>query len=327
MEHIIVKYLDGSASDGEKQILLNWMDKNEANRQAFSEIRDLWITAGNVLSEHSDSTGAFELFKEKAIRYEKTKQRKMHHIRILKYAASVAVLTVCSLGMYLLGSRNSADTGVVTVINNVTVRDDKSSFTLPDGTKVWLNTNSRLSCPDRFDGQRRTVTLDGEGYFEVSHDEANPFWVETDGFAVKVLGTVFDVKNYSDGATSETVLLSGKVEIDFKNGGTPVTLLPGQKMSCNRQTGDYRIDPVDASEYALWKNDRLVMNNEELETVFRKMERWYNLELVYDQTLPLRSRHTITITSEPKEEILRLLSITTPVKYRIEGDKVYIKKK
>jgi hypothetical protein len=98
-------------------------------------------------------------------------------------------------------------------------------------------------------------------------------------------------------------------------------------MSYNKQTGDYVIASINASEYALWKNDRLVMENESLETIFGKMERWYNVKIIYDATLPLKSRHTITITSEPKEEILRLLSITTPITYKVENDKVFIQRK
>jgi ferric-dicitrate binding protein FerR (iron transport regulator) len=125
----------------------------------------------------------------------------------------------------------------------------------------------------------------------------------------------------------EVVLLSGKVEVDIKESGEAMQLLPNQKISYNKQTGDYEIAFIDVSEYALWKNDRLVMDNEELETIFGKMERWYNIKIIYDATLPLKSRHTITITSEPQEEILRLLSITMPITYKIEKDKVLIQRK
>jgi ferric-dicitrate binding protein FerR (iron transport regulator) len=190
-----------------------------------------------------------------------------------------------------------------------------------------LNNDSKLSYPEHFSGWQRVVKLEGEGYFEVFHDETNPFFVETNGFAVKVLGTVFDVRNYPNDAIPEVVLLSGRIEVDIKKGSESVQLLPNQKMSYNKQTGNYDIASIDAPEYALWKNDKLVMDNEELETIFRKIGRWYNVDIVYDKNLPLTSRHTITITSEAKEEILRLLSITMPIKYQIENDKVIIKRK
>ncbi len=327
MEHLILKYLEGTASDEEKQTLLNWIHENESNKNEFHEIRDLWITTGNVLSETSDSQKAFDRFKQSVAGYENVRKQKRNRIRILKYAASVAIFIVCSLGMYLLGGRNIKKEKLQTVVNQTIVRNEKVSLLLPDGTKVWLNKDSKISYPDSFDDKRRLVILDGEGYFEVAHDETRPFFVETKGMTVKVLGTVFDMKNYSDDVISETVLLSGKVEVDMDNDKDPILLSPNQKISYNKQTGNHYIEDIDAPEYALWKNDKLVMDNEELEAIFKKIGRWYDVDIVYDRTLPLKTRYSITITDEPKEEILRLLSIISPVKYKVENNQIIISRK
>lgn len=327
MEHIILKYLEGTASDEEKQTLLKWVRASGSNKKEFHEIRDLWITTGSMLSDTSGNQEAFNRFKKHVTDYENAKQQKRSRIRILRYAASVAILITCSVGMFMLGRRSTENEFSASVINQTIVRNDKTSFMLPDGTLVWLNKDSKLSYPESFNDQQRVVTLEGEGYFEVVHDEKNPFYVETGDLTIRVLGTVFNVKNYSDEIISETVLLSGKVEVDMKNDKAPVILSPDQKITYDRQTGYHQVEKVDAEEYALWKNDKLVMDNEELETIFRKIERWYHVKIVYDRTLPLKARYSITITDEPKEEILRLLSIISPVKYKIENNQIIITRK
>jgi ferric-dicitrate binding protein FerR (iron transport regulator) len=312
MEHIIIKYLRGNVSDGEKQILLEGIRKRLAS-------------SDEILPGVSDNKTAFNRFKQNVLHYENAKRRKK--IRILKYAASVAVLMICSLGMYVLGSKNAKKEPLKTVINQVIVRDDKTSVTLPDGTNVRLNKGSKISYTENFTDKRRAVTLSGEGFFDVVRDESNPFFVETNGLTVKVLGTEFDVKNYAGDTISEISLLSGKIEVHPENNDEPVKLSPNQKIVYNKQTGLHHIENIDAQEYVLWKNEKLVMHNEELGTIFRKMERWYNVDIVYDHTLPVKTRYSITITDEPKEEILRLLSIITPIKYKIESDKIIIKRK
>ncbi|MDR2914912.1 MAG: DUF4974 domain-containing protein [Tannerella sp.] len=327
MEYLILKYLEGTASNEEKQTLLKWIRENESNKNEFHEIRDLWITTGNVLSETSGSQEAFSRFKQNVDDYEDAGQQKRTWVRILKYAASVAVLIVCSVGMYMLGSRRWENESFQTVVNQTIVRNEKTYLLLPDGTKVWLNKDSKISYPDSFSDKQRVVTLEGEGYFEVVHDETSPFFVETKGMTVRVLGTMFDVKNYSSDVVSETVLLSGKVEVYMEKCQEPILLSPDQKVSYDKQTGDYRVANVDAPEYALWKNDKLVMDNEELEAIFKKIGRWYDVDIVYDRNLPLKTRYSVTITDEPKEEILRLLSIISPVKYKIENNQIIISRK
>ncbi|MDR1381213.1 MAG: DUF4974 domain-containing protein [Tannerella sp.] len=329
MEHIIIKYLRGHASGEEEQSLLEWIRKSESNRKEFMEMRDLWITSGDgsALPGTSGSKAAFNRFRRTVAGYETAERRKKNRIQVLRYAASVALLMACSLGMYMLGGKNAKNEQAETIIHQTVVRNDKTAVVLPDGTKVWLNKDSKLSYPENFADKRRAVTLDGEGFFDVVRNESSPFIVETGGMTVKVLGTEFDVKSHAGAAVSEITLLSGNVEVSLKNNADPIALLPNQKISYNRQTDIHRIESIDAAEYALWKNEKLVMNNEELGTIFRKMARWYDVDIAYDHTLPLKAHYSITITDEPKEEILRLLSVITPIKYELENDKIIIKRK
>ena len=327
MEHIILKFLQGTAYEGEKQILLKWIRESESNKKEFDEIRDLWISTGDAFSEISFNMGVFDRFKQRITDHEIILWRKKNLMRIFRYAASVAVLIALSYGMFFLGYRNAKNVIIETVVNQTIVSRDKTPIILPDNTKVWLNKGGKLSFPESFKEDRRVVTLEGEAYFEVAHNEKVPFFVETNDITIKVLGTEFNVKNYSGSNFSETVLLSGNVEIDMKNEKGTVVLYPNQKISYNKQTGNHSIEKVDAQEYSLWKNDKLIINNEELEQIFKKIEKWYNVNISYSNDLPLKSKYSITITDEPKEEVLRLLSIILPIRYNLENDKIIIRKK
>lgn len=327
MDQLIIKFLEKTASEEEKTALLTWIHESPENKQYFLECRDLWINTGVTLAEKFDGTEAFSKFRKTALNYEKSKREKTSGIKYLKYAASIIILIGCSFGMYLLGSKKAGNGNTETIINQMVTTENKTNITLPDGTVVSLNNNSKLSYPAQFEEKKRLVKLEGEAFFEVKHNESVPFFVETDGMIVKVLGTEFDVRSYPEEAYVETILLSGKVEVNLVRNNDIVKLSPHQKVFIDKQTGNHHIETVDASEYTLWKNDRLIMNNEELGTILRKIERWYNVEISYSNNLPLKSKFSITITDEPKEEIFRLLSIVASIKYKIDNEKITITRK
>ncbi|MDR2118388.1 MAG: DUF4974 domain-containing protein [Tannerellaceae bacterium] len=327
MERIIVSYLEGTASEEDTQALLDWIHEKEENRVYFHQCRDIWITSGHLRTSAPESHMAFQRFKERVARYEKSKRgKKSIPFGYLKTAASIAVLIICSLGAYLLGTVNRAESLPPLVLNQTILRENKHSLRLPDGSLAWLNNHTQITYPEPFDEKERVVWLEGEAFLEVVHKDDSPFYVKTEHFSVQVLGTEFNVRSYSDKEVSEVVLLSGKVEVMMEGSHEPITLSPNQKLSFDKKSASVSLETVDASFYTLWKNEKLVMNNEELASIFSKMERWYDVDILCRGDIPLRSRYSITITDEPKEEIFRLLSMITPIKYRIDNEKVIITK-
>lgn len=331
MDSIIIKYLEGTASQKEIQALKAWLAESVENEKYFCDYSQLWYSSQASLSDAPTIEEAFQRFRVKVLDFEKKAARRRISFHRWKVAASVALAIVCSAGGYWLGSR-SAEGGSrpqekTVVFNQTHIRQAKSTIQLPDGSVVRLNQGSQLTYPSLFASDKRTVKLEGEAFFDVVRNENAPFFVETQDMTIKVLGTSFSVKSDKKNTLAETVLVSGKVEIRFNNENTPVLLYPNQKISYQREASAYTVEEVDASEYTLWKNDRLVMTNEPLKTVFRKIERWYGIEIVCEGSLPLQSKFSITITDEPKEEIFRLLSITHPIQFTIENKKVIIRGK
>lgn len=330
MNDIILKYLCGNASEEEKEVLFGWLRAAEENKKTFSEIRDQWLESGAApVSDPEWKKRAFKRFMTKV----EAKEKARRQIRLSYYrrvAASVAILLICSLGGYFVGRNPFFDSSAEEqlIMNHVIMgKDSKGTVTLPDGTKAWLNANSKLIYPEHFSDDKRSVKLEGEGYFEVARNEKAPFFVETDGMVVNVLGTHFNVKNYKNRETIETALLSGKVKVLLSGMSKDIILKPNQRISYNKQNGTYSLVDVNASDYIIWISDKLVCTNEKLSTVLHRMKHWYNIDIECKKGVPLDYRLSLTIRKESPEEILNLLTLISSIRYTIEGDKIIISPK
>jgi ferric-dicitrate binding protein FerR (iron transport regulator) len=160
----------------------------------------------------------------------------------------------------------------------------RSDITLADGTRIWLNAGSQLSYPVSFTGNSREVYLSGEAFFDVESDPSKPFRVITDDMKVEATGTRFNVTSYANDPTTQTVLLSGKVNA-AKNQrfARPVELNPGERVVYNKQEDEMEKDKVDVELYASWVNGYLVFDNEPVENIFKKLERYYNKNILTEK--------------------------------------------
>ncbi len=173
------------------------------------------------------------------------------------------------------------------LINTIDVpRKAESSLTLADGTKVWINSATKMMYPTSFTGDTREVKiLYGEAYFEVAHNPEKPFIVFTDkGTSIKVLGTSFNVKAYEEDHRIETTLLEGKVSV-YNNSPAGVKMAelePGEQAVILEGEKDIQVKNVDAKLYASWKDGVFAFENLSLEEIMKVFSRWYDLEVFYD---------------------------------------------
>lgn len=156
-----------------------------------------------------------------------------------------------------------------------TPRGGQYQVVLSDGTKVWLNAESKLHYPYHFSADERRVELEGEAYFEVAPQE-NSFIVTTSKETVEVLGTHFNVNSYPTDINSAVSLLEGKVRVS--SGTDAVTVLePGQQSVITN--GRMKVRPINVEESVAWKNGEFMFNNETLDDAMKKIERWYDLDI------------------------------------------------
>jgi Fe2+-dicitrate sensor, membrane component len=158
-------------------------------------------------------------------------------------------------------------------------RNGEYYVVLSDGTKVWVNADSQIGFYSRFEDKKRIVELQGEAYFEVAKDENRPFIVRTNNMDVRVLGTHFNVKAYTNEDYTYTTLSEGKVVL--KMGEQKAELIPDQQIVLNNQTGKYERKNVDALIYTAWKDGKFIFRDETLENIMSSISRWYDVEVFY----------------------------------------------
>ena len=190
----------------------------------------------------------------------------------------------------------------------------RTKFQLPDGSTGYLNSGSRLKYPVQFIGERK-VELSGEAFFDVVHNAEIPFHVNTKNLDIKVLGTTFNVIANEEEQTEEIVLQTGKVDVSSKNGEQLAVMKPNEQLTLNIEKQTTTKNEVEASQYTTWKEGKLVFRNEDMLQVARRLSRWYNVEVVVDDRMLDTYTFHATFADEPLDEVLKLLSITTPLSF------------
>lgn len=191
------------------------------------------------------------------------------------------------------------------------------SLVLPDGSKVWLNAASSLKYPTAFTGKERVVELTGEAYFEVAKNAAQPFKVNIPGrAAIVVLGTGFNINAYDDEDALKATLLQGSIRLQGNNAVTPVVLQPGQQGRL-QPGAPIRVQQADIDKVMAWKNGIFNFNDASLQEVMRQLERWYDIEVVYEKGVPDKYFYGKVSRDIPLSGLLKVLEATR-VHFRIE---------
>lgn len=171
-------------------------------------------------------------------------------------------------------------------VNQMIVPYGKRSFiTLSEGTKVWMNSGSRLVFPPAFKGETREVILEGEAFFDVAHDAQKPFFVKTDAFTMKVYGTKFNVQAYTQDQSYNIVLVEGKVGMNLNENlaSSEVFLAPNQKALITKGEKTFDISEVENMEvYTAWMDGYLTFTNEDISVLLKKVSRYYNVDIEID---------------------------------------------
>jgi len=209
----------------------------------------------------------------------------------------------------------------------------RSELLLADGTKVWLNAGSRLAFPTKFTEKTREVFLEGEAYFEVKKSESQPFIVNVGQLDIKVLGTHFDISAYPADNRIETVLLEGSIMISrptvFGLKREEILLKPNQKANFYKERSIVEVsDEPNADIYIAWIEGWLQFSKESLQSVFNKLERYYNVEIRIDQNFPSSELISGKLDlKESLEDVMQALGDVATIEYRTNGKIIYINKK
>lgn len=204
----------------------------------------------------------------------------------------------------------------------------RSTITLGDGTKVWLNAGSRLIYPSRFVDRTREVYLMGEAFFEVKENEKQPFVVKTHDVKVEVLGTRFNVTAYPEDFAVQTVLAEGSVVLNKTGAGKRekgLILEPGYLAEYNKKTGQTKTQKVNVDEYTLWTGGLFSFSNTDFNRITKKLERYYNIQFQYDDPFKggIQVSGKLDVTKE-KAEVLNYLELLTGLQILEISERLYV---
>lgn len=231
----------------------------------------------------------------------------------LKYAAIVVVAFVAG---NLIRSNPSVDKTLHFSEIHVPF-GQMSQLTLSDGTIVWLNSGTTFRYPDRFGDKFRSVTLTGEAFFKVAKIPDKPFSINSTDLQVQVLGTSFNFSAYQEDSYSSVTLVEGKVNIQDNRGKNIAQLLPGQMATKEKNSNTLNIREVKTASYSAWTDGKIYFDDERLDQIAYKLERWFNVEISFADERLKSKRFTGTILkNKPVNQIMQALELLSPIKFQ-----------
>lgn len=364
---LLAKKVAGEIDPEELRELQEYLQSNAGDRYFADILQTFWAAGGNDRSAQYNPgiEARFQNILKKAATPEKKVLEAVTHSwyrrRIFRFtSAAAAFLALCLFAWQMLPLVFNRQQQAAGTPNEVVIRRGaKSKVILPDGTQVWLNSDSKLIYPSVFSDTLREVSLEGEGYFIVTKDASKPFVVHTDEINIHVIGTVFNVKSYLEDATVETTLLQGSVAVEKRNtpNSSRIILQPREKLVIQKKeepssatavtsgpTKNTGIgnNPAPAQLLSVtqlpqnvpdstrmetsWVYGRLVFEGDHFVALAHKMERWYNKKITIRDSRVASYRFTGMFENETLEESLRALQLTAAFRFRIDGNEVFIDK-
>lgn len=234
---------------------------------------------------------------------------------VLKYAA---IIFVAFIAGNLLNPLISGDEEKEVRYSEIKVPyGQMSQITLSDGTKIWMNSGTVLRYPEQFGANNRSVAIDGEAYFEVTKMDYSPFTVNTADMKVQVLGTSFNLSAYKEDASTSVTLVEGKVAIQNNSGNTLAQLAPGQMGTKNKNLATVAVQNVKTSSYKAWTEGKIYFDDESLDKIAAKLNRWYNVDISFANQKLKSHRFTGTILkNKPVDQIMQALELLSPITFK-----------
>ncbi len=354
----MARSLSGEANSAEEAELLQLLKNDFDLQQLYELLQRTWKKEHDQDGgDHSNDAGenisrilemaalkAAEPVVATAVRVKKRK---------LRWFYIVPVTGVIVGAIFLFAGRNSQpETSPAANVKVLAAQNGSRSKTiLPDGSTVWLNAGSKIYYDKDFSGALREVKLEGEAFFDVQKDAGKPFIVHTAGVDIKVLGTAFNVKSYPGDKTVETTLLRGLVEVSRDNyiPQQPIVLHPNEKIIIDKDgdleegaapekvTATQKMPPIifkivhlevtekdEPPAETAWVSDRLVFRGEDFITLARKLERWYNVTVVFEDEASKHLNFTGSFENETAAQAFEALKTASGFDYKIEDNVVHV---
>ncbi len=335
MKDIILKFFNNQASEQEVDQIMEWVNKSVQNREYFASLKAMHTISSQGVPAQSYEKTANAI--RQSINNEQMSKSNRRYRLFAYFSSAAAVIAICFSIWMLLGNQSqniqpirlASSTPAQEIMNTLfTEKGVKGFTTLPDGSKVWLNSNTRISYPNSFSGKTRDVSLSGEAYFEVAKDSLMPMVITTNkNFKVEVLGTSFNIKSYDNDHKAETTLYNGSIRMHYKNNKSQRvenhTMKPNESFVYYDNKYEAKpTQPKNPQVQKAWKEGQLIFENTPMIEVIKMLERWHGTTFVINNKTIYKYSLTATFTTESIVQILDMMQYAMPIKYTYKDQTV-----
>jgi ferric-dicitrate binding protein FerR (iron transport regulator) len=356
---LIGKKLNGEASPEELRELEELLQQDGAERYPIHLLEEIWKSQ-HPAKQNEELEGRWSAFEAKLNVAEEEEQVNAMNIpavednepkrkifSIVKIASWTVAASLIFGMIWFSTSRKTSNSRPNEII---APKSGFSKIQLPDGTRVWLNSGSKLDYDANYGAEYRKVSLTGEAFFDVVKDPQHPFIVTTPTISIKVLGTEFNLRSYANDKTSEAALVRGRIELTvLKNPEKKIILKASEKLTVfnNEQSTPAFPSPVSSTHVteevpmielsrihqtrldtlpseALWMENKLAFDAEDFESIAEKLERRYNVKIVFENDDLKKLRFTGRFQNEPIDKALNALRTTARFNYKTENNQIKI---
>ena len=341
---LLIRYLTGEVHSDEIAQVEEWCTVSDENQRILEQLYFTLQVSDRlrIMKSINHNTALLQL--KDRIRRKEIVTRRRHLIQRLQRVAAVLFLPLVMFSTWLLLQKDETSTPIqyVELYSNPGM---VAAFELPDGSNVWLNGGSRLRYPAVFNGKSREVEMNGQGYFEITHNDKQPFTVRTsESFSLEVLGTSFNLSAYDDEDFIETILVEGSVRLKLQQNGKMVQreMKPNEKVIYTKKSEtvsanipssgtqntlagstkevkpeSVKVATIDPQYDIAWKDRQILFKYHPMEQVIRTLGRYYNVQFVVKDEKVMESVITGKFSNEQLPQVMEYLKIASGIKYNI----------
>lgn len=321
IDKYIKLFLEGSLSPEDQVVLRRWIRHNVQNRKYFYDAVVIWkATAIETNEAEFDVDRALKRFLDNT----KESRQVLFYRRMLRLATIAGAVLLCVIvSLSFLGQWNKSGRSLPEEHTEYIVEvpgGAKSKVIFPDQSIVWLNAGSKIIYPSNFAKESRTLSLTGEGYFEVFPNKDLPFIIKTEKLSIEVLGTKFNLKSYKEDSEIRVILKEGEVKIgDFQTHTGPVVITPNQRFIYQKARHVIRVDSVDVRHLDDWRNGSMFFDKMPLEEIAKELSRQYDIPIkIENNRLKDIVYYSDFKENIPIEKVLKILSAGGKFSYEVK---------
>ena len=323
---LLDRFFRGLTSPEEDVQLKSWIKQPDFQQKFSAYYQQCWALAPDTMDKAVQNEMLTELLSQideasdTEMQVLKTKNRFLH--RIGRYAAVACIILAVGSGAYYTGVSRTADDTNKEVTMSVS-NGQKADIVLADGTKVYINSDSRIVYSNSYNKKTRVVSLEGEAYFEVAKDKEKPFIVKANGINVQALGTSFNIRAHKDDKSVSVILISGKVKVD--DGRYETYMKPNERLVCNLANGQFEKSELRPNaNYLLWRSNELAFYGESFEEICTMLTRMYNCKFIFNNEKAKQYTYHGIIKNSSLNNVLEYISQAGGINYKIKPDNTIV---